>query len=161
VVPRISELGYNLVMSIRALDEKIIFFFKTISIPVARIALFIVFFWFGFLKIVGLSPASGVVESLFETTISFISFATFIIFFGLFECIIGTLFLLRGAERLVIPLLFIHMITTFGPLVLLPVLTWQSLLVPTLEGQYIIKNLVIIALAIGIASHLRPMTLKG
>jgi hypothetical protein len=49
------------------------------------------------------------------------------------------------------------MFTTFGPLVLLTEETWQSFLVPTLEGQYIIKNLVIISTAIGIASHLHPI----
>jgi uncharacterized membrane protein YkgB len=49
------------------------------------------------------------------------------------------------------------MVTTFMPLVLLTTETWTGFLVPTLEGQYIIKNLVIIAAAIGIASHLHPL----
>jgi uncharacterized membrane protein YkgB len=75
----------------------------------------------------------------------------------LFECLIGILFLIKGAERIVIPLLFIHMLTTFGPLIFLPSETWHSFLVPTLEGQYIIKNLIIIALGIGIAAHLHPL----
>jgi uncharacterized membrane protein YkgB len=52
------------------------------------------------------------------------------------------------------------MITTFGPLVYLPDEAWQKFLVPTLEGQYIIKNLVIIATAIGIAAHLHPLKNK-
>jgi hypothetical protein len=43
---------------------------------------------------------------------------------------------------------------------LLPAVTWQSFFVPTLEGQYIIKNLVIIALAIALASHLEPLQKK-
>jgi uncharacterized membrane protein YkgB len=85
------------------------------------------------------------------------SFGLFLVLFGLFECLIGLLFLIKGAERVVIPLLLVHMITTFGPLVFLPSETWQAFLVPTLEGQYIIKNLVIIAAAIGIASHLHPI----
>jgi len=34
-------------------------------------------------------------------------------------------------------------------------------MVPTLEGQYIIKNLALIAVAIGIASHLHPMLKSG
>jgi uncharacterized membrane protein YkgB len=89
------------------------------------------------------------------------SFHSFLILFGVFECLIGILFLIRGAERIVIPLLFIHMITTFGPLFLLPQETWSGFLVPTLEGQYIIKNLVIIAAAIGIAAHLHPMPRKA
>ena len=54
-----------------------------------------------------------------------------------------------------IPLL-LHMIMTFMPLFMLPEVTWSAFLVPTLEGQYIIKNLVIISGAIGIAAHLQP-----
>lgn len=144
-------------MSLASFDLKAISFFKRISVPVARLSLFVVFFWFGLLKVIGLSPASGVVQNLFETTIPFMSFPTFLVLFGLLECLIGVLFLIKGAERLVIPLLFIHMFTTFGPLVFLTSETWQAPFVPTLEGQYIIKNLVIIAAAIGIATHLRPI----
>lgn len=141
----------------QALDLKLINFFKKISMPMARFSIFVVFFWFGILKVLGLSPASGVVERLFEETIPFMSFSTFIVLFGLFECLIGILFLIKGLERVVMPLLLIHMITTFGPLVLLPSETWQRAFVPTLEGQYIIKNLVIIATAIFISANLRPM----
>jgi uncharacterized membrane protein YkgB len=142
---------------IEKIDFKLIHFFRKIFLPTARIGMFIVFFWFGILKVIGLSPASGVVERLFESTIPFMSFATFLVLFGLFECLIGILFLIKGAERIVIPLLLIHMFTTFGPLVYLPGETWQKFLVPTLEGQYIIKNVVLIAAAIGIAAHLHPM----
>jgi uncharacterized membrane protein YkgB len=138
-------------------DVTLIHFFRRISIPAARIGLFVVFFWFGILKVIGLSPATPLVQALFEHTISFMGFPTFLVIFGLFECVIGILFLIKGCERVVIPLLFLHMITTFMPLVLLPTETWQSLFVPTLEGQYIIKNLVIIAAAIGIAAHLHPL----
>jgi uncharacterized membrane protein YkgB len=84
-------------------------------------------------------------------------FSTFLVLFGLFECLIGVLFLIKGMERVVIPLLIIHMITTFGPLVYLPEETWQKFMVPTLEGQYIIKNVVLIAAAVGIAAHLHPL----
>ncbi|MDD5165404.1 MAG: hypothetical protein PHG25_02605 [Candidatus Pacebacteria bacterium] len=138
-------------------DIALIHFFRKISVPVARFGLFVIFFWFGILKVLGLSPATPLVQALFEQTISFMSFPTFIVLFGLFECLIGILFLIRGYERVVIPLLFVHMMTTFMPLILLPSETWQSFLVPTLEGQYIIKNLVVIAAAIGVASHLHPL----
>lgn len=145
-------------MSIVDTDIKIINFFRRVSIPVARFGLFVIFFWFGALKVVGLSPASPLVQNLFEQTISFMSFDTFIILFGIFECLIGILFVIRGLERVVIPLLFIHMVTTFMPLFMLPEVTWSGFLVPTLEGQYIIKNLVIIAAAVGIAAHLQPLS---
>ncbi len=140
------------------IDIKIINFFRRVSMPIARFGLFVVFFWFGFLKVIGLSPATQLVQSLFEQTIPWMHFSTFIVLFGLFECLIGILFAIRGCERIVIPLLFLHMIMTFMPLFLLSQETWSGFLVPTLEGQYIIKNLVIIATAISIAAHLHPLS---
>lgn len=142
---------------IRTLDIKLVHFFQRISVPTARIALFVVFFWFGILKVFGLSPAGSMVHSLFDQTIHFMSFDTFYLLFALFECLIGILFLIPGAERVVLPLLLFHMVTTFLPLVYLPSAIWQRSFVPTLEGQYVIKNLVIIAAAMGIAAHLHPM----
>ncbi len=147
-------------MKIQKIDARIIHFFRRISIPVARISLFIVFFWFGLLKAIGLSPAGSLVHALYDQTIPFIPFAAFYTGFALFECLIGILFLIKGAERIVMPLLIIHMITTAGPLVLLPGETWQYMFVPTLVGQYIIKNLVIIAVAIGLMAHLHPLQRK-
>lgn len=49
------------------------------------------------------------------------------------------------------------MIATILPLILLPSIAWSGFLVPTLEGQYIIKNLAIMALAAGVAANLHPM----
>ena len=144
-------------MDITTIDYKLISFFKKVSMPVSRFALFIVFFWFGLLKVLELSPAGPMVEKLFNETIPFMSFPTFLIAFGIFEMIIGILFLVPKATRIVIALLFFHMILTVGPLVMLPDMTWSQMFVPTMEGQYIIKNLVIIAAAIGIAAHLTPM----
>lgn len=144
-------------MLLRNIDIKLIHFYRKVSMPLARFGLFVVFFWFGALKVIGLSPASALVQSLFEQTVPFMSFSTFIFLFGLFECLIGLLFLMRGYERVVIPLLFLHMVATFMPLILLQQETWSGFMVPTLEGQYIIKNLLIISAAIGIAAHLHPL----
>ncbi len=145
-------------IKISEIDTKLINFFRRISMPVARFGLFVVFFYFGLLKVLGLSPASGLVQNLFEHTIPWMAFSTFLVLFGLFECLIGILFILPKMERVVIPLLFLHMITTFMPLFVLPEVTWSGFLVPTLEGQYIIKNLVIIAAAVCIAAHLTPLS---
>lgn len=57
------------------------------------------------------------------------------------------------------PFLFFHMITTAMLLFILPQVTWSGFFVPTLEGQYIIKNFLIIATAIGIAANLGPLAL--
>lgn len=148
-------------MNIRTVDSTLIHWSRRISMPTARVGLFVVFFWFGALKVLGLSPASPLVHALFDATflhtVLDISFDAFILGFGLLECLIGILFLIRGAERAVIPVLFLHMITTIMPLFLLSGETWSGFMVPTLEGQYIIKNVLIIAAAIGIAAHLHPM----
>ncbi len=137
-------------------DRFSIHFLRRISVPLARIALFVVYFWFGFLKVLGTSPANPLVSDLLQQTLPFITFNQFIVALGLFEMLIGLLFLLPGYERLAVAFLIPHLATTVAPLVLLPSVTWQSFLVPTLEGQYILKNITIIALAFSLASHLRP-----
>ncbi len=124
----------------------------------ARSSLFIIFVWFGALKVFGLSPASDLVQQLFMQTIPFMSFETFMVLFGLFEILIGLLFIIPKVERVVIPLLAIHMILTMLPLIVLPQITWTQFLVPTMEGQYIIKNIALISLAIGIAANLQPLS---
>ena len=144
-------------MDISKIDLELIQMFRKISVPIARFSIFLVFFWFGILKVLGFSPASGLVKELLANTIPFMAPDTFVVLFGGFEVVIGILFLIPGLERLVIPLLLAHMATTVMPLFVLPSITWTHPLVPTLEGQYIIKNLVIIATAIGIAAHLHPM----
>ncbi len=141
---------------LNTLDRNIIAGIKKISMPIARIALFVVFFWFGLLKVIGASPANPLVATLLHQTLPFLTFSQFIVGFGIFEMIIGITFLIPRLERLAMALLIPHMITTVLPLFLLPSITWEAPFLPTMEGQYIIKNLAIIALALGIASHLTP-----
>ncbi len=136
-------------------EISLINFFRKISLPFSRLALFVIFFWFGILKIFSLSPANPLVQNLLTKTLPFISFKNFILFLGLVEIIIGLSFLIPKFNRLAILLMIPHLITTTLPLILLPIITWQSAFAPTLEGQYIIKNLLIVALAINLASHLK------
>lgn len=147
-------------MNIQNIDLHVIRFFQKHWITTARFAIAVVFIWFGMLKVLGLSPAGALVHGLFESSINFISFTSFYTFFAWFEVVIGVLFLIPRMTRVVMPLLLIHMITTFGPLVLLPAESWSAFMVPTLVGQYIIKNLVVIAAAMGIAAHVHPMENK-
>ncbi|MFZ2621494.1 MAG: hypothetical protein WAX85_02960 [Minisyncoccia bacterium] len=134
---------------------------KSLSVLISRIALFLIYFWFGFLKIIGLSPASGMVQELFSKTVtpimdtmhlSFMTPGTFVIVFGVIEVIIGILFLVPGKEKLASILFFAHMVTTGLPLFFLKDSVWARMFVPTLEGQYIIKNIALIACALNIRS---------
>jgi len=117
----------------------------------SRFAIFVIYAWFGVLKIIGMSPAGPLVTNLLAKTIPWMTASEFILFLGIFEVAIGILFLIPRAKWVAIPLFVIHMIICLGPLILLPEITWQSDLVPTLEGQYIIKNLALIAIVLHLA----------
>ena len=133
---------------------------KQTSILLSRIALFVIYFWFGLLKIVGLSPASGMVQELFGKTVahmpvvSSMSPSVFVIIFGVFEVIIGILFIIPGKERWALWAFGVHMVTTTLPLFFLQASVWQHIFVPTLEGQYIIKNIALMACATTILASL-------
>ena len=114
----------------------------------ARASLFIIFFWFGILKTLGDSPAEELVHHLCEITVRlFIKDEIFIPAFGIFECLLGISFLFKKLTKVAIITLWAHMAMTVLPLIVLPNDAWQSLLTPTLVGQYIIKNLAILSLS--------------
>jgi uncharacterized membrane protein YkgB len=144
-------------LKITELDLRLIAFFRQTFVPFARFSIFLIFFWFGFIKLAGLSPASPLAEALTAQTVGMQYFDVLFYALAVVECVIGILFLFPKATRIVIPLLLFHMIIVCSPLVLVPEHTWQQFGVPTLEGQYIIKNAVVIAVAIGIAASARPL----
>lgn len=125
---------------------------KKITFLLAHLALFVVFFWFGAIKLTGLSPANDLVRELLVQIpiMNMWPFESFIVVLGLIEMLIAVLFLFKKTTTLAIIILIPHMFTTMLPLLLLPDLTWQSFLIPTLAGQYIIKNIVIVALALSV-----------
>jgi uncharacterized membrane protein YkgB len=120
---------------------------------VARTALFVVFFWFGLIKLLGVSPATALAMALTVKTVGPAHFDVLFKSLAVFECAIGILCLIPSAVRLVVLLLCVHMAVVCAPLVLVPEYTWQSALVPTMDGQYIIKNVLVIATAVGLAAH--------
>lgn len=117
----------------------------------ARWSLAMVYIWFGALKLFDASPANPLVADLLARTIPFIGFEQFIIGLGIFEIIIGVLLLIPHVQLAALILLVPHVAMTTGPLLLAPAMSWTGFLQPSLEGQYIIKNILILALALVIA----------
>ena len=114
-----------------------------------RLPLFIIFFWFGLLKVIELSPARQlIIDTVFW--MPFLSAETWVIVIGYWEILIAIFFLTKRTTFLAMILLFLQMSGTFMPLILLPDISFQSSnpLLPTLEGQYIIKNIIIITAAL-------------
>jgi uncharacterized membrane protein YphA (DoxX/SURF4 family) len=118
--------------------------------PVARIAIFVIYFWFGFLKLLNLSPATPLASALVSHTIGMQYFNVSFKALAVFECVLGLIFLIPAMTWPSTVLLVVHLVIVSSPLVLVGEVAWIHPLVPTLEGQYIIKDLAILALAIGI-----------
>ena|SRR3989338_10842575 len=129
-------------------------FAQKINIRLARFAIFVVYFWFGALKVFTESPANPLVSALLDKTLPGVPFEIFIIFFGIFEMVIGILFLIPKAEKLAILLFCVHFVMIIMPLLILPQTTWQGFLTPTLEGQYIIKNILLLSVVVSIWANL-------
>ena len=123
---------------------------------VNRAALFVIYFWFGFLKIISASPAEQLVAHLHELTIhQFISIDKFLIALGAAECVIGVLWLIPRLTKYALAIFLVQVATTFLPLVVLPEDTWQNAWVLSLTGQYIFKNIVLVACAFTIYKDCR------
>jgi uncharacterized membrane protein YkgB len=126
------------------------------GIPALRLALGVIFIWFGGLKPFGLSPA----QDLLAATVYWSDPEIIVPLIGLWEVAIGICLLYPPLTRLGLGLLALQMPGTFLPLVLLPEVCFTVFPIGlTLEGQYIVKNLVIIGSALIVGSTLKP--LKG
>jgi uncharacterized membrane protein YphA (DoxX/SURF4 family) len=128
------------------------------GITILRVTLGIVFLWFGALKFFpDLSPA----QDLAARTISLLTFgivtpAISVPVLALWECAIGIGLITGKFMRFTILLLMLQMFGTLTPLLLFPAETWQIFPIsPTLEGQYIIKNIVLVSAALVIGATVR------
>ena len=142
--------------NIKTYDELDIFITKFMSkwgITFLRYSLGVIYIWFGILKPFGLSPAQELVEN---TVYWFDNPKTFVPIFGWWEVVIGLTMCIKPLIRVSIFLLFIQMPGTFLPLILLPEVCFNNFPFGlTLEGQYIVKNLIIISAALVVGSTVR------
>jgi len=129
-----------------------------------RFSIGLIFLWFGSLKFfAGASPA----ESLAIETIGILTFGLFsptaiILVLAIWETIIGLGLIFNFKLRFILLLLALQMAGTFTPLFLFPELVFSQFpFVLTLEGQYIIKNLIIISASIVIGATVRGGQLKN
>ena len=145
------------------LDRRIAGWMNVHGRVLLRIALGINFFWFGALKLFdGASPAQGLIAD----TVTWFDPAVFIPVLGIWEMLIGALLILGRYLRLAILLLFLQMPGTMLPLLVEPAACFSrypfdhplELFVLTLEGQYIVKNLVLISAALVVGGTVRYRT---
>ena len=135
------------------IDDRITRWMADYGLVTLRMGLGIVFFWFGILKFFpGLSPA----EDLVKATVYFVDPDFFLPILAGWETLIGVGLLTGKAMRATLLLLFLQMPGTALPLVLLPEVVWTAFPYGlTLEGQYIVKNLVLIGAGLVLGAHVR------
>lgn len=139
------------------IESKVIDWMKKNGFTLLRVSLGIVFFWFGFLKFFpGVSPAQELaIETIKIMTFGLVPDGFIINGLALWEVLIGIGLITGKFMRETLILLFLQMAGTFTPVFLFPEEVFTRFpYAPTLEGQYIIKNIVIISAAIVLGGRL-------
>ncbi|MCF8217550.1 MAG: hypothetical protein K9I29_07950 [Bacteroidales bacterium] len=139
-------------------DEPITNWMARWSIPFLRISVGIVFLWFGLLKFFpGLSPAQGLAIRTIDTLTFGLLQEEFIIYtLAIWESLIGIGLIFKIYLRETLALLFLQMAGTITPIFIFPGEVFTQ--IPyglTLEGQYIVKNIVVISAALTIGATVR------
>ena len=129
-----------------------------------RISIGIIFFWFGFLKFFpGLSPAEGLAtRTIQEITFGLVPDPVIIYGLATWEVLIGIGLFFNIFMRETLLLLYLQMIGTFLPVFIVPSEVFR--VVPfalTIEGQYIIKNLIVVSAGIVLGATVRGWDLKS
>jgi uncharacterized membrane protein YkgB len=137
-------------------EDRILDWMAVNGIKLLRISIGIIFFWFGFQKYF---PGISSAEDLATRTIDVMSFGMVkapwsMPILATWEVLIGLGFITGKFLRLTVILLYLQMIGTIFPLFVFPEETFYRVpLVPTIEGQYIIKNIIIITAAMVILAY--------
>ena len=128
------------------------------GVTLSRLSLGIVFLWFGALKFIpGWSPAAEIATRTIEKiTFGYVPSPSGLLILATWETLIGLGLLSGRFLRTTLFLLAVQMTGTLLPLVLFPAETWVVFpLAPSLEGQYIIKNLVLLSAATVVGATVR------
>jgi uncharacterized membrane protein YkgB len=125
------------------------------SIPALRVTLGLIFFWFGALKLLGASP----ILTILKQTYPFVPLMPFTIVLGVWEVLIGCGLMTKRALRCALVLLCFHLAGTFISLLFAPLLFFRhgSPLWLTVEGEFVAKNMVLMAAGLVIGGYEVPL----
>jgi len=131
--------------------EAFLRFFAAAAPMALRMSLALVFLWFGLLKVTGESP----VTKLVSATLPWADPNLVVHLLGAVEVGLAVGLLIGKAQRLVLVLLCLHLSGTFLTFVMAPSMTMRhgDPLLLTADGEFVIKNLVLISAALFLASH--------
>ena len=138
---------------VRELDKRMLAFMNAYGVHLLRLSLATVFIWFGALKVIGKSP----VHDLVARTVYWVDPDVFVPILGAWEIVVGVGLLFAAALRVTLFLFWMQMAGTFLVLVVRPDIAFQhgNFLLLTTEGEFVIKNLVLIAAGLVVGSTVR------
>jgi uncharacterized membrane protein YphA (DoxX/SURF4 family) len=128
------------------------------GVVLLRLSLGFVFLWFGVLKFFpGLSPAQDLATETIRTlTFGRLPANVSLWILATWESLIGLGLIFGACMRATLLLLWLQMLGALTPLALFPQQIFTYIpFVPTLEGQYIVKNIVLISAGIVIGATVR------
>lgn len=125
---------------------------RRLSPTLLRLSLAVVFVWFGALKVFDVSPVTALVADtlpMFDDSIVYL--------LGAFEIVLGGA-LVFGNHPAVGGLAALHLLGTFLVLIVQPEIAFQNgnPLLLTTEGEFVVKNLVLITAALAVVGLSRP-----
>lgn len=143
--------GQRRAAAVLAVEARVLHALRPVSLAALRVMLGVTFVWFGALKVLGASP----VEALVAGTIPFLDPAVLLPVLGAVEVALGAALVAGVLLRLVLPVLVGHLAGTFLTFVLAHdlVFTGANLLLLTAEGEFVMKNLVLISAAVVLLTH--------
>ncbi|MER6995718.1 DoxX family protein [Streptomyces sp. NPDC000410] len=119
-----------------------------------RVSVGVLYLWFGVLKLIpGLSPAQDIAtHAMSVMTFHMVPPSVSQPLLAAMEVLIGVGLITGRLLPLTLAVFFVHMAGVFATLAILPGEVWQHPFVPSMEGQYIIKNLVLVAACLSVAT---------
>ncbi|MDQ4137880.1 MAG: DoxX family protein [Actinomycetota bacterium] len=132
------------------LADVVIAVFKPFAVPLLRIALAVVYVWFGVLKLLGLSPVADLVAGM----VPFVPAETAVMGMGIAEVVLGLALAVGVFVPWIAAIQVAHLFGTFLVFVVHPDIAFVgNPFVVTLEGEFIAKNLVLVTALIVVATH--------
>lgn len=136
-------------------DARIRAFLGSAGVAALRISIGLVFVWFGLLKVLDVSPVSDLVAR----TVYWLDPGLVVPALGVFEIVVGAMLILNRWLRVALALFAGQMIGTFLVFLIVPEVAFRdgNPLLLTVEGEFVIKNLVLLAAGMVIGSRLRAV----
>jgi len=153
--PAPAEAAETVWDKIVSIDKNVIQWLRRYSFALLRLSLAIVLIWFGALKLAGVSPVSDLVTSV----VYWVDPSWFVPLLGGFEVLVGVGLLVAKGLRIVLLLFALQMMGTFLVLITRPDRAFQNgnPLLLTTEGEFVVKNLVLLAAGMAVGARLRVL----